>query len=351
MGPFGPFLSGAHEMSKVVFLLNQVSQNEVTADFCEKASPQFVDNQCARIGFYSSRWACVMRPEAKIKNAIDFAQSSAARMIYNLKKVGVIFENEKPLYTKIMFGHISMRIDAIIARGFPDFPNERGLLFIRIHDKASFAQVEKSGSNHYAEMNSHILMAYGGFKKSAIINVCPDNGEIFAQVVELNLNTANEIYEKMQIGVTQVEAPARIKGNDEKCFSCPFSIYCVAPEVPSPTCRNCVNFIIGDNGFAGCKAKNGAKLSIHEQMNIDKCNMHIFNKEFLSSWADFIRDELDGGKEYVNKITGEIFVNSNSRKGSEYTSYEIYGAQGKMLIGDSKIDKIKKMFNATIMDD
>lgn len=336
-------------MSKVEHLLNQISLNEVTPDFCEKATPQFVDDECARVGFYSSRWACIMRPEARIKNAIDFAQSSAARVLYNLKKIGVIFESDKPLYTKIMFGHINMRIDGIIKQGFPDFPNERGLLFVKVHDKKSYAESIKTRSNHYAEKAAHILMAYGGFKKSAIINVCPDSGDIFAQVVELNLNIANLIYSKMQEGVTSKKAPERLRDKDEKCFSCPYSIYCIAPEIPSPTCRNCVNFIIGDNGFAGCSKKSGNQVSQHEQMNLHKCDMHIYNSDFLSSWAEFLQDDLNDSKEYANKITGEVFKNSND--GSGYTSYEIYGAEGKMLIGDKKIDKIKRMFDAKIMDD
>lgn len=296
-----------------------------------------------------------MRPKAEIKNAIDFSQSVTARTIFNLEKIGVIFESKKPFFTKLVHGHISMKFDGIIKQGFPDFPSERGLLFVKTHSKASMSEARESKEVSYLEKSAHLLMAYGGFKKSAIIHVCPDSGSIFAQVVELNLNLANIIFMKSSEGVVSDSAPQRIKGNQEKCDSCPFSIYCIAPETPSPTCRNCVNFIIGDNGFAGCSAKSGKKLSVDEQMNLDKCNMHIYKPCFLDSWAEEITDETDAkegiGFRYYNRLNGGQFLNSNDSGDGVYSSYELFAVQGKTLIADKNIDKIKSMFGAQIMDE
>lgn len=350
-----------HEMSKTVEILNLHSKNEATADFCEKNSPQFIDDECARINFYSSRWAAVMRPTSEVKNVIDFDQSATARMVYNLKKIGVIFQNEKPFYQKVGHGHISLRIDGIISKGFPDFPNESGLLFVRRVTKMVFNNLSLS-STDYVSKNANLLMAIGGFKKSAILYICDQTGQIAAQVVELDLRAAHKIYETVNLGVESPSIPPRVN-NEEKCNSCPFNGYCVLPDSPSPTCRNCINFVIGKDGYAACYVKDNQRLSIDEQMNLHKCNMHLYSPDFLSSWAkhiDGVSTEEIGqsdivtvhhSNEYVNILTGEIFVNVIDSSSGGYTSYEIYGSKGKELIGNGKIDKIKKMFNATIQDD
>lgn len=336
-------------MSKTTELLKMFSMNEATADFCEKNSPQYIDDECGRINFYSSRWSSIMRPTPEVKNVIDFDQSAIARVVYNLKKIGVIFDVDKPFYQKVGHGHISLRIDGTIKQGYPDFPNERGLLFVRRLSKAQFSAAV-SGNNGLLDRNAHLLMAIGGFKKSSVIYVCDQTGEISAQVVELNLVRAHKIYETVNNSVSSISIPERIN-NDDKCSFCPFAKYCILPDSPSPTCRNCVNFVIGENGYAACKAQSGKQLSVDEQVNLHKCNHHIYMSDFLSSWAERLNSDIDGGVEYANKLTGEVFVTHPSGLNGSYTSYEIYGASGKDLIGSKKIDKIRKMFDAKIEDD
>lgn len=336
-------------MSKTTELLKMFSMNEATADFCEKNSPQYIDDDCKRVNFYSSRWASIMRPTPEVKNVIDFDQSAIARVVYNLKKIGVIFDNDKPFYQKVGHGHISLRIDGTIKQGYPDFPNEPGLLFVRRLSKMQFAAAT-SGNNGLLDRNAHLLMAIGGFKKSSVIYICDQTGEISAEVVELNLVMAHKIYETVNESVASPSIPARID-NEVKCSICPFAKYCALPDSPSPTCRNCVNFEIGTNGYAACKAQGGKILSTDEQVNLHKCAHHLYMSDFLDSWAELLNKNADGGSEYANKLTGEIFVNSASGVSGGYTSYEIFGANGKDLIGSKKIDKIRKMFDAKIEDD
>lgn len=348
-GASAPFFIRGDKVSKTTELLKMFSMNEATADFCEKNSPQYIDDECGRINFYSSRWSSIMRPTPEVKNVIDFDQSAIARVVYNLKKIGVIFDVDKPFYQKVGHGHISLRIDGTIKQGYPDFPNEKGLLFVRRLSKAQFSAAV-SGNNGLLDRNAHLLMAIGGFKKSSVIYVCDQTGEISAQVVELNLVRAHKIYETVNNSVSSISIPERIN-NDDKCSFCPFAKYCILPDSPSPTCRNCVNFVIGENGYAACNAQNGKLLSVDEQVNLHKCQHHLYMSEFLDSWAEYLSSDIEGGNEYANKITGEVFVNHPSGLNGSYTSYEIYGASGKDLIGSKKIDKIRKMFDAKIEDD
>ncbi len=334
-------------MSKTLELLNMFSMNEATADFCEKNSPQFIDDECKRVNYYSSRWASIMRPTPQVKNVIDFDASAIARMIYNLKKIGTIFQNEKAFYQKVGHGHISLRIDGIIKQGYPDFPNEPGLLFVRRLSKMQFANIDFGGFS-FVNNNAQLMMAIGGFKKSAIIYVCDQTGALSISVLELNLVKAHKLYETINESVESPSMPEKTK-DETKCASCAFNKYCVLPDSPSPTCRNCVNFTIGENGYAACDAQGNKSLDVTEQVNLHKCNKHLYLPEFLQSWAEHL-STVENGNEYANKLTGEIFFNVLDNSQGGYTSYEIFGADGKDLIGAKKIDKIKRMFDAKIED-
>lgn len=347
--------------SKTINILNLQAASECTPDFCELNTPSFVDNECKRVNYYSSRHALVMKPSAGIKNIIDNTASLKARTIHNLKKIGVIFDVDKTTYHKVGYGHVTLKIEAVISRGFPDFPSERGLLFIRRKVKL------EAMANSLTEKEAQLLMNLGGFKKSVILTVDEGAGSISSQVVELNIKTAIHVQEQLNEAVASQKIPERIhpqadvtaaKKGTEKCQSCPYSVYCMLPNTPPPICRNCIHFAIGDNGYAACSAQNNFLLNSEMQQNLHKCGMHVYKPDFLDSWAAVQgvekKQDADSGQPvpvgyvYANKLTGEEFI--NSPEDDHYSSYEIHAAEGMDLIGSSNLNKIRKMFSAKLQE-
>ena len=354
------------------------AQHEMNPAYCEDNSPQFVDDQCARMAFYSARRNLIFRPNYILKTALDNAQSFTARLIHNLKKIGVQFSEQKPFFYKVAHGHISLKVDGVISGGFPDFPNEQAILLTQTMSGVEFAELCKSQMPYSGYLVNHaqLLMAYSGIKKTAIFIIARNSGEVFAQVVELNYNLATNIDNASKFGVTSQYAPDRIipvhtfttgKHENAKCNSCYFAVHCMLPDSPPPICRNCEHCVFADNGFVGCSAQadrdgNPFPLNDEMQQNLHACTHHIYRPDILDSWAGFQGEaektvigesgpiQAKIGNIYANKITGQVFYNIPSVAGAEdgYTSYEIFGAKGKELVGDKAIDSLKKIFNASI---
>ena len=373
-----PFFLGGNKMTmaatKVSVRLAIQAGNEMTPDFCDQATPQFVDDTCARVSFYSARKALIFRPHPMLKNSLDNNQSFIARLIYNLKKIGVQFERDKSLLFNVAYGHISLKMDAIISSGFPDFPQERGLLFAHVVSGVEFRGLIDSQMPYDGWMvnNAQLLMAYGGFKKAAIFLINRASGETFEQVVDINFKIAQNCDNLSKEAISNPVAPERIipvstftslpEGLSKKCNSCPYSGVCMLPDSPPPTCYNCQNYSIGPNGSGKCMAQNGFELSIEMRQNMHQCGHHIYMPSMLDSWAEILGvasktvigeddlTEIPVGNHYANKITGAEFFNlpPSASDDSGYSSYEIYGAKGKDLVGDKGIDKLRKVFGAKI---
>lgn len=301
-----------------------------------------------------------MKPTSSKKNAIDFDSSSTARMIHNLRKIGVRFQKEKPFFVKVGYGHISLKIDGIIDSGIPDFPNDSGLLFVRRLGKSEFEEVKSSGVPESLQDEAHLLMAIGGFKKSFFFSINSFSGDIIFSSIDVNFRIAESIQDITNFSVSSNRIPVRYDGwqlkigdkdvISSKCQKCEFGKFCLLPETPAPSCRTCAHFVIGDSGFAACGAKSNYQLTVEEQQNLNKCEMHIYNPDFLESWASLsgLKKEKDKNL-YVNKTNGQEFINGNDP--ISYSSYEIFETKGMELIGDKKIDAIRKMFSASIQED
>lgn len=109
-------------------------------------------------------------------------------------------------------------------------------------------------------------------------------------------------------------------------------------------------------------AQNGFELSVEMRQNMHQCSHHIYMPSMIDSWAEPLGvasrtvigeddlTEIPVGNHYANKITGAEFFNLPPSAGDEsaYSSYEIYGAKGKDLVGDKGIDKLRKAFGAKI---
>lgn len=363
----------ASEVSKR--LLSQAFY-EMNADYCESNSPQFVDDKCARVAFYSARRNLIFRAAPILKNALDSSQSFVARLIYNLKKIGVKFADgkDKPFFIKVGYGHINIKVDGIISSGFPDFPNEPGIILCQTVSGKEFNELTDSQMPYSGYLVNHaqLMMAYGNFKKACIFVISRASGDVFAQVVEINFNVANQIENTTNAGVSANIAPERIipistvqtlpTGLASKCASCYFAVHCMLPDSPPPICQNCEHCQIGPQGSVKCMAQNGFDLNFEMQQNLHKCQHHIYRPDILDSWAELIGDatkegigeediiSVKIGNHYANKLTGAEFFNIPEihNEPEAYSSYEIYGAKGKDLVGDKGIDKLRKVFGAKI---
>lgn len=347
------------------------AQNELTPDFVIDNTPQYVDDSCGRVSYYSARKALTLNPNALIKNSIDFDSSLVARLIFNLKKIGVQFEVEKPFRFKVAYGHINLKIDAIASSGFPDFPQQRVLILFNVVSGKDFLHYSNSESvPSWMLNNAQLLMAYGGIKKAALFIVNRSSGQSFARVVDIDFNSATKIDNISKSSVSEYSIPERIatieditSAKSEKCLSCPYSGSCALPESTMPNCYSCAFYSMKPEGKAVCMARNNMPLDDRARLNYQNCDRHIYNPDMIDSWAALMHEsektvigqndltEIRIGSIFANKLTGVEFENvmpTEKENLNQYTSYEIYGAKGKDLIGDSSINKLKNTFGAEI---
>jgi len=349
------------------------AQSELTHEFVIDNTPQYVDNKCGRVSYYSARKALTLNPNALIKNAIDFDSSIVARLVYNLKKIGVQFEIEKPFRFKVAYGHINLKIDAIASSGFPDFPQQKVIMLFNVVSGKDFISYSNSQSvPEWMVNNAQLLMAYGGIKKAALFIVNRASGQSFAQVVDIDFNAATRIDDLSKSSVSEYSIPERIASVEDitasnekalKCLSCPYVSQCALPESTMPNCYSCAFYSMRPDGKAVCVAKNNMPLDDRTRLNYENCDRHIYNPEMIDSWSAFMGEavrqvigqhdivESRTGSIFANKLTGVEFENVmpiEKKDLNQYTSYEIYGAKGKDLIGDSSISKLKKTFGAEI---
>ncbi len=355
-------------MLKIVQALNQQSAYECDYDFCSDWTAQAVDNDCARVGYFSARWGLPMRPNANLKNVIDYGTSAGARLIYNLKKIGVIFETDKPFFVDAGYDHIRLRVDAVIKSGLADIPGQQAILLFRRCSKSKYKSFRDNGPSWVVSNQAQILMAIGNIRHCIIFGLCDSTGDIFAHLQELNLNIAHAINNKTNEGVSSETIPDKLpqpdSGLNKKCEDCPFQSRCFAPTLPPPNCRNCVHVKLDGNGWAGCKAQQ-IELNKEMQQNLHRCPIHIYNPDFMREWAkseDIVSSTTfdQNGNEitdvdfivYTNILTGNQFINvaREASKPGEYSSYDIDALDGKELVGDGALEKIKTMFDAKIMD-
>ncbi|QPX75446.1 putative exonuclease [Serratia phage vB_SmaS_Opt-169] len=320
-------------------------------DFCFKHSVTAIDNECSRAAFLSSRFAIPFHPDEKIKRVYDERVSFASRLISDLRSMGVSFMKDTPQLITLGYGHIFEEIDAVISGGLPECNNERALMSVSIANKIQFKNYKSNGLSSFTINAAQLCMAVSEFKKFVKFIYCPSTGDIDFTVIDIDFNLARKVYETVNKGVSSESMPIQLAqpetGINKKCESCPFGVVCMAPETPPPTCRTCIYYRIGPNGYSACNAQNGKQLSPDEQVNRHSCEYHRFNPDFLSTWATVEEKDFEKNRiKYLNLLNGNSFYNGGIE--GDYSSYEINGCKGKELVGDSGINMIKKTFSAKV---
>lgn len=337
---------------KAESLFYQLAQNQMDGEFCESHSAPFVDYECKRGAWLSSRGALSMRPVSNLYNVIDSRRYAVQKFFRDAESIGVQFNTKNEIAVKVGHGHITIRCDGLIENGWPD---QGGRMIVKFRNvaKHELAEIRDNGISEQSRNQAQMLMASGGIRNTLFVTYCEFVGVYHFAIVNYNEELARAIWNTTNAGVESDEAPAQLPTvNNElnpRCETCSFAAVCMAPIIPSTTCRSCRHSQFGPNGSLTCLPNNGYELNSENIMNLHKCGYHRYRAGLIASWAS-----PEGGNDnnefvYTNMLNGTKFINGEGE--GKYTSYEMNSIKGKnpaSLVGESTIEKLKTMFGATL---
>lgn len=338
---------------KAESLFSQRAQNQMDGEFCEKYSAPFVDSECLRGAWLASRGAVAMRPVGQFYDILDSRRNDLHKFYRDAESVGVRFATKEEISIKVGHGHINIHCDGVIASGWPDASGQIIVKF-RSVTKSEFKEIRDNGISEQQRNQGQLLMASGGIHKLLFVTYCPYIGLYNFALQDYNKELALLIWNTTNAGVESQDIPPQLPTvNGEvnpKCGKCSFASACMAPVIPSTTCRSCRHSQIGPNGSITCLPNNNHALNCENIMNLHKCSYHRYREGLISSWSTF--DGQTGNNEftYTNLLNGSTFVNGEGQ--GKYTSYEMSSVKGKNpaeLIGDKAIDKLKNTFGASLI--
>lgn len=333
-------------------LFYQRAQNQMDGAFCEKYSPPFVDSECARGSWLASRGALAMRPVGQFFDILDSRKNDCQKFYRDAEAVGVRFEVREEISVAVGHGHINLHCDGVIAGGWPDFPG-RMIVKFRSVMKTEFGEIREKGVSEQARNQGQLLMASGGIRNLLFVTYCPFVGLYHFAIQKYDEALALKIWNTTNAGVESNDVPPQLPTVDNKvnpkCETCTFAAACMAPIIPSPTCRSCRHSQLGPNGSIVCLPQNGFALNSENVMNLHKCAYHRYRDGLIASWTTSEGQTGENEFTYTNLLNGSKFVNGEGQ--GKYTSYEMNSIKGKNpaeLVGDKTIDKLKSTFGATL---
>lgn len=337
---------------KAESLFYQRAQNEMDGNFCEKYTAPFVDSECRRGAWLASHGALSMRPIAQFYDIIDSNRRDVNKFFDDAERIGVVFSAKNEISIKCGHGHINLHCNGVIENGWPD---QAGRLIVKFKtvNKNDYGNIVKDGISEQMRNQAQILMGSGGIRNTLFVHYCPFVGLYHFSIVNYNPDLARQIWEVTNEGVASNDIPEQLPATDgkinQKCETCTFSTACMAPVIPSTTCRSCRHSQLGPNGAITCLPNNNHALNSENVMNLHKCGYHRYREGLISSWSLFEGQTGENEFTYSNLLNGSKFVNGDGE--GKYSSYEMNSIKGQnpaSLVGDKVIDKIKNVFGATL---
>ncbi|AWD90208.1 hypothetical protein [Dickeya phage Sucellus] len=339
---------------KIDELMQQQSYSEMDSEYCDNHNIVMVDNECQRGPWLSAHGALTMIPVSSIYSIEKSRLSNLNIFIERTKSLGVVWESSTPVCVKAGHGHIPIWCDGIISSGFPDIPDSKLVVVFKSMSKVQMKMNKINGLSDNEKNKNQILMACARIDKLLFVIYSQSSGEYSYHLERLDINLAKSIWNNSSSAVEKKECPPQLplvngKIND-KCSRCEISSICMAPIIPTPTCRTCRHSVFGPNGYLSCGPQNNFHLNHENIANRHKCGHHRYNAGLIASWAsEEFSDDSSNSYKYKNMLNGNSFINGDGGY-SSYEMNEVHGVKGVEIIGDKNIDKIKNMFSAEIKD-
>lgn len=207
-----------------------------------------IGGECGRAIWYGFRWATKPKFGGRILRLFNRGHLEEARFIAILLSIGCQVyqqdENGKQFRISDAGGHFGGSGDGI-AVGVPDLdPGTPCLLEFKTHNSKSFLKLVKEGVRackfeHFVQVQ--VYMRKMGLAVALYMAVNKDTDEIYAELIYLEPEVADQFIDRAKTLIGMNYAPARINESPGwfACAWCDHKAVCHQNKEPERTCRSC----------------------------------------------------------------------------------------------------------------
>lgn len=263
-----------------------------------------IGRECERALWYQFRHVGAEPMEGRILRLFETGNREEARLIANLRAIGVTVWDRDPdtgkqiTYTALG-GHFALSLDGI-GEGFAESSVPHNLEFKTMNDR-NFKAILKDGlekSNPVYWAQCHIGMHLAELDRCAFIAVNKNTDEIYMERITYDPALAIRLLAKAERIIFTDKPPAKISADPAffGCKWCEFANNCHNARPPEVNCRTCAHATPEPDGTWSCAA--GQAFGV-------VCAEHLFNYHAMG-WE--MRDAGDDWIEYMTN-DGEILRN------------------------------------------
>jgi len=260
-----------------------------------------IGEECRRMLWYRFRWVRQPHFPGCILRLFETGQNEEARIIHNLRKIGVQVEGQQEEWTAVD-GHFKLHVDGIVL-GLLESPKTWHVMEIKTSNRKYFAELEKKGVEeckpvHYAQMQ--MGMGLAELTRAVYIVQNKDTDDLYLERIKF-VKADYEGLLRKAASIVYAESPPERIGKDAsfyKCKWCDFSNLCHGANWwPDANCRTCSHVT----------PVTGGKWSCARGLVVDRpvCAEHLFLPPMIH-WAE----PIAGDETHVEyQADGYRFVN------------------------------------------
>lgn len=220
-----------------------------------------IGDECDRRLWFKLRWALpAKRFPGRILRLFETGHREEARIIGNLRSVGVVIADEQRAIDVMAYGWLTGSIDGI-ATNVPGAPVVRHLVECKTHNDASWkawrrAGVKASMPKHYAQMQ--VYMQGLGLTRALYAAHNKDTDDLEFERVEYDPVEASR-HEARAVRISSAtHAPPRLSEKPDywACKLCDFRDLCHGPARARAHCRTCIFGEMTAPNDLGCSRRN-----------------------------------------------------------------------------------------------
>ena len=263
-----------------------------------------IGKKCGRAIWYGFRWASRKPVEGRMLRLWNRGHIAEATFIALLFAIGCKVyqqdENGKQYAIKDFGGHFGGSGDGVF-QGCPDLPlGTYALSEFKTHNDKSFQKLKKEGvklskPEHFVQMQ--VYMRKMGLTVAVYFALNKNDEEIYAEIVHLEPDTADQFLTRAGRIIPIVEAPPRINNSPGwfDCQWCDHKPVCHLGAAPERNCRTCEFSVAKEDGKWWCENSErqmsmlfgpkegisieGEDFSLTKQRQLAGCTLYVKNSK------------------------------------------------------------------------
>lgn len=341
----------AHQTVQQIYALHE--QREAAAPPRAHLGASIIGHACERYLWLAFRWAGREAFDGRMLRLFAYGQALEGRLVTELRAIGIevhdVDDAGRQWRVSDHGGHFGGSLDGA-GSGFAEAPATWHVLEFKSSNDKLFAELQTNGVRqakpmHFAQMQ--VYMGLTGMERAFYLVENKNTSALYQERVHFDAVEFERLRARALRVITAPEPPPRLSADPAwyACKWCHFHAQCHGTDAPAVNCRTCAHATPELDGEArwSC-AQHRRDLSFGEQLA--GCDGHRYIPVLLERIAErkAVVAEPDGNAavQYVTPA-GEPFVNGAP---PAFSSREIHDAKHKVMLGDARVQEVKKAWSS-----